>query len=376
VGAVVKTHRFSILGWELRAIPHEVCQWLFGSHEKVDDEVRVVIEYFSGVERINELKRQIGAGGANDDGALDSLKAELSALQEQRKVSEGTVEKIIAGQVRETLAEQGIFNPIDEAIGLRVSFPPVNFELEKPPYLLVISPRDRIDTIREVLLKQEISLEEMESIEAMVDELGVSSLVVGIGGLGATYPTFVTNEAGLKFTLDAIAEEWVHQYLAFKPLGFLYLLDVSGVSRNYDIAVMNETVAGIVSQEIGSMVFEKYYSGYENRQEQPTEVEFDFNREMREIRRAVDDYLARGEVEQAEDFMEEKRQYLASMGYYIRKLNQAYFAFHGAYADSPTSIDPIGLEFKQLRSRSASLKDFLNTAAVMNSRQDLSDSIK
>ena len=139
---------------------------------------------------------------------------------------------------------------------------------------------------------------------------------------------------------------------------------------------MNETLAGMVSQEIASMVFQKYYSGYEHQQKQPTEVEFDFNREMREIRRAVDDYLARGEVEPAEDFMEERRQYLASMGYYIRKLNQAYFAFHGAYADSPTSIDPIGLEFKQLRSRSASLKDFLNTAAAMSSRQDLSLSIE
>lgn len=102
----------------------------------------------------------------------------------------------------------------------------------------------------------------------------------------------------------------------------------------------------------------------------------EFNREMREIRRVVDEYLARGEIEQAEKFMEQKRQYLASMGYHIRKLNQAYFAFHGTYADSPTSISPIGVELSQLRKQSASLKDFLDAVAAMTSRQELKESIK
>ena len=211
-----------------------------------------------------------------------------------------------------------------------------------------------------------------------MDKLGVSSLVVELGGFGGTYPTLVTNEASLRFTIDAVAEEWLHQYLVFKPLGFLYLLDLIGVSRNYEIATMNETLASMVSKEIGSLVCEKYYPQPENdtHQNQTVKPEFDFNREMREIRRAVDKYLAQGEIEQAEAFMEQKRQYLASMGYHIRKLNQAYFAFHGAYADRPTSISPIGLELNELRGQSASLKDFLNTVAAMTSRQNLRDSIK
>ena len=74
--------------------------------------------------------------------------------------------------------------------------------------------------------------------------------------------------------------------------------------------------------------------------------------------------------------MEQKRQYLASMGRYIRKLNQAYFAWYGTYADSPTSISPIGVELKKLRSQSSSLKDFLDKVAVITSRQELRDSIK
>jgi len=213
----------------------------------------------------------------------------------------------------------------------------------------------------------------MESIEERVDRLGVSSLVVELGGLSA-YPTFVTDNASLRFTIDTAAEEWLHHYLTFKPLGFLYLLDVTGIARNYEIATMNETLVSMVSKEIGAIVCQKYYPGYENNtQPDPESV---FNREMRETRRTVDTYLARGEITQAEEFMEQERQYLASMGYYIRKLNQAYFAFHGTYADRPTSISPIGVELKELREQSASLKDFLETAAAMTSRQDLTISLE
>jgi len=375
----VKPYRFSIVKWESRAIPQEINRLVCGRHEKVDDEVHVVTEYFPLTEQIKTLNSKIEAINRGDEhGDLASLKAELNALQEQKKALEDTVARIIVRQIKETLAQQGIFNPFDKYIRLKVNFPPLNFRLEKPPHLLVISPRDRIESMREITLQQSISLEEIENIEARVDKLGVSSLVVELGGFAGVYPSFVTDEASRRFILDTATEEWVHKYLVFKPLGFRYLLDLTGVSRNYEIATMNETVASMVSKEIGSIVDERYYSGLKNGapQKQVADPEFDFNREMREIRKAVDEYLARGEIEQAERFMEQKRQYLASMGYHIRKLNQAYFAFHGNYADSPTSISPIGIELKQLRSQSASLKDFLDTAAAMTSRQDLQESTK
>jgi len=377
--SIVKPYRFNIVKWESRAIPDEVNRLVFGGREKVDDEVHVVTEYFSLVEKIKTLNSTIEAVNRGDEhGDLASLRAELNELQEQKKASEDTVARIIVGQIKETLAQQGIFNPFDKYIRLKVTFPPLIFKLEKPPHLLVISPRDRIESMRQIALQQSISLKELEDIEAKVDKLGVSSLVVELGGFAGTYPSFVTNEASLRFILDTATEEWLHKYLAFKPLGFRYLLDSTGVSRNYEIATINETVVSMASKEIGSIVGERYYSGSESGapQEQAADSEFDFNREMREIRRAVDEYLARGEIEQAEKFMEQKRQYLDSMGYHIRKLNQAYFAFHGTYADSPTSISPIGVELKQLRGQSASLKDFLDTVAAMTSRQDLQESLK
>jgi len=341
-----------------------------------EDELSQVREYFSLVERVDALKSEIEV--LNTDGRqgdLASLKAELELLEEQQAAVAGVVGGIIKKQIEDTLAEQGILNPVDEYIKLETHFPPLNFKLEQPPYLLVISPRNRIDSIREIPLRQDISLEEIEAIEAEVDRLGVSSLVVELGGFAGTYPTFVANDASLQFVICTATEEWLHQYLVFKPLGFLYLLDVTGISRDYDIATINEAVAGMVSKEIGAIVYQKYFTQHENGNNQIEEAGFDFNQEMREIRRTVDGYLAQGEIELAEGFMEQKRWYLASRGYYIRKLNQAYFAFHGTYADRPTSISPIGSELETLRGQSDSLKDFLDTVAAMTSRQDLIGSI-
>jgi hypothetical protein len=223
----------------------------------------------------------------------------------------------------------------------------------------------------------------MKRIEAEVDALGVSSLVVGLGGFGGTYPTFVADDITLHWTIPTAVEEWLHQYLAFTPLGFAYVLDQIGVARNYEIAALNETLAGIASDEIGDMVLESYYPRYaaQLREAQaqipePAEGEFDFNREMRQIRVVVDELLAEGSVEQAEQFMEERRQYLESQGYYIRKLNQAYFAFHGSYTYTPTSVDPLGEQMRELRARTPSLKAYLSVASGMTSREQLLDYLK
>ena len=69
--------------------------------------------------------------------------------------------------------------------------------------------------------------------------------------------------------------------------------------------------------------------------------------------------------------MNEQRDYLQTQGYYIRKLNQAYFAFYGTYADTPAYTDPIGTAIQNIRDQSSSLKDFLNTVANVTSVSDL-----
>jgi predicted nucleic acid-binding Zn-ribbon protein len=354
VNAIVKTERFSIAGWEFSSLLNEIKQ---PKSKAISDEdkINTVKQYF-------EITKQLNA--------LEAAQKTDSSLQAQKDALESSVEKIIEQQIRDTLRQNGIYNPF---LSLKIGFPPVDFKLSTPPQLLVVSPRDKIEPSKEVMLLPDLSLEKAEALETEIEDLGVSALVVPLGGLGATFPTFVDNGADLRFTIDAAAEEWLHQYLAFKPLGFSYVLDLLGIARNYDVATINETVASMVGKEIGAQVYTKYYATDKPATQLApiTKSTFDFNAAMREIRKTVDSYLANGEITTAEQYMEQQRRYLATNGYYIRKLNQAYFAFYGSYADSPTSISPIGTKLQKLRSRSASLKEFLSTVANVNSVQDL-----
>jgi len=228
------------------------------------------------------------------------------------------------------------------------------------------------------MLRQELSIKEMNKLEAQLDELGLSSLVVALGGFGATYPPIVDDDMALTYTINTATEEWLHQYLAFRPLGFLYLLDSIGIKDNPDVITMNETLAGIVSREIGSQVYAKYYKNQEGVKvsHDIPESDFDFDTEMRETRKAVEQYLSQGTIEEAEHYMEERRREFVAHGYYIRKLNQAYFAFHNIYGQDPASISPIYEDLQQLRAESPSLEYFLNTVASMKSYAELEEVLK
>lgn len=377
VEGITREFQFDFVNWEINTLHEELGKVIGGTPDVSVYSTDDVIKYFENVADIRRLEAEIAAITAGtSQGDLDLTSSELEQLHRDNSAIVDVVERTIEAQIREALDELGITSPMVKYTGNIVKFPPINFTIARPPHLLVISTRDKIDSIREIALLPEMTVQEMEQIEAESDKLGVSSLVVRLGGI-ATYPNFVTNTGSLQFVINTAVEEWLHQYLAFTPLGFRYVLDLAGIKRDYEIATMNETLAGIVSKEIGERIFNKYYATEEESGVTPQAAStFDFNKEMREIRIAVDDYLAAGEISRAEEFMEEKRQYLYDNGYIIRKLNQAYFAFHGTYADAPTSVSPIGMELRELRNRSGSLKEFLDITTTMTSRDDLIRSIE
>ena len=76
---------------------------------------------------------------------------------------------------------------------------------------------------------------------------------------------------------------------------------------------------------------------------------FGFNEEMRETRLRVDELLANGKVGEAEAYMEERRLFFVENGYPIRRLNQAYFAFQGTYAENAASSSPIAGQLNRFR---------------------------
>ena len=316
--------------------------------------------------------------------------AELARLAAARDVQARNVaelrphaQRILARQVRAAYRDAGIYNPA----GLtQVSFPPLAFTLEPLPHLLIVSPRERIESLREVLLAPDLTVEQMAAIEAVVEAAGYSALVEPIGGLGATYPTFVQETPDLSWTVGTVAEEWLHQYLVLTPLGWRYVLDLLHWRPDYAIARINESAATIVREEIAQAVLQRHYphllpaepAAPPAAKPAPEPPAFQFNREMRVTRLRVDELLAAGEIEAAEAYMEERRQVFVAEGYALRKLNQAYFAFHGAYAVPPAAeplppelADPLGTQLRQLRAQSASLAEFVRTVAGLRSEADL-----
>jgi hypothetical protein len=88
--------------------------------------------------------------------------------------------------------------------------------------------------------------------------------------------------------------------------------------------------------------------------------------------------LAEGQIDQAEQYMEARRVFFWDNGYHIRKLNQAYFAFYGAYADQPGGAageDPVGAAVRALRGESPDLAAFLNRISWMWTFEQLQQAV-
>ena len=149
---------------------------------------------------------------------------------------------------------------------------------------------------------------------------------------------------------------------------------------------INETAADIVGEAIKERVLARYYPEFlppptptpdPNAPPPPTPEppEFDFIAEMRETRINADRLLAEGKIEEAEAYMELRRRVFVEHGYNIRKLNQAYFAFHGAYAAEPgggaAGDNPVGNPVQQLWAANPSVKAFLEALAPVTSREQL-----
>ena len=113
-----------------------------------------------------------------------------------------------------------------------------------------------------------------------------------------------------------------------------------------------------------------FQAGMDDFRREMQDARNDFRREMHATRLRVDDLLERGRIEEAEAYMESRRQVFVEEGYPIRKLNQAYFAFYGTYADNPASVSPIGQEVDRLREISGSLGEFVRTMSGFGSYQE------
>jgi hypothetical protein len=346
---------------------------------------QVVMQYLYLTDRIQQAENQLNTIYADPDitdkeAASAHLRSEMDDMYQRQKLLAPLAEATLQAQVSALLAE------LDLTSGGQ-PIPPVLYHSSPVPMGLIISPRDRIQQLTNISIQPNLTVDQQAVLEEQVDAgLNVSSLVVPIGGVGV-YPTMVMRTTNLPWQLDTIAHEWTHNFLTLRPLGILY-------DATPELRTMNETTASIVGGEVGMLVLQRYYPELTDASSPPLQLAstksaslnpedekppFDFRAEMHTTRVTADEMLAEGKIEEAEAYMESRREIFWDNGYTIRKLNQAYFAFYGAYADVPGGAageDPVGPAVRALRAQSDSLSDFVNRISWMTSFEQLQTAIQ
>lgn len=353
--------RFDIWGWEVEAVWAKFTLWFLQPQRymREADRCAFVRDYLARLGEVRDVERRIAEVYANPQTESPGtqtarMRQERERLRQQLGQRQLLAEAIIQEQVGLILARQA-------GALLGQPFPPVGIHFTPLPQMLIVSPRERIAAIYQQELQPGLDPAQQEGIEQEVDAaFRVSSLVTDIGGMSA-WPAMVLELGSLGWVSEVAAHEWTHHYLDLHPLGWEY-------DRSQEARTINETTASIVGKEAGREMLIRYYPDLVSPQEASPPASqgvepaaFDFRAEMYRTRVEVDRLLAEGRVEQAEEYMEERRRFLWENGYQIRKLNQAYFAFYGSYADQPGAAgeDPIGPAVRRLREQAGSLRAFL-----------------
>lgn len=369
--AVSLDHSYGLVSWEFDNFfdkwAHRIWTVLPWTPTGLADRRRDLDRY---VELVDELRVAEGRlntfTSSSDPRANEILEAQVvrNRLLKERDGLRDSVEQYL---------EQAITDAVrTDRIDLIKSFvwPPVDFRIDNPPKLLVTSPRDEIRRIEDVLIDPDISSEQMSKVESeLEDSLDVSAVILQTGGL-ASYPNVVPT-TDLKRLLDVAAHEWLHAHLTFHSLGMAYF-------DGGDIRSVNETLADMFGREVGLLVYSEITGepftaprrpetamrkitsdDPDSSSETENSDEFNFNRFMAETRERTDELLSEGRITEAEAYMESRRIELLGHNFTIRKINQAYFAFHGTYAESPSSTSPIARYLWDLREQVATVGELV-----------------
>ena len=348
-----KHEKFNLFRYEIATIGNKFLFSIsslfdFGKEGLIDNDV---VQYKKLTEKIHSIEKQKESITFTDSQTIIQLEKKITDLIKEREFIllriETQIQKIVRDQIRiEGMDTKGFV------------FPPVFINVFTPPLLLVTSPRNEILRQKEILLETNMQDTRKSIIEQqMLEENNLSAVVLEIGGL-ASYPSMIKPHTNFERLFQLTAHEWLHQYLAFYPLG-------RSIFNNSEMTEINETLAGIFGKTIAAKICsgeselsEVYCENY-NQLHSPNTT-FDYDLFMRETRQTVDHLLTQNQILGAEKYMEERRIQLIKEGVFIRKINQAWFAFHGTYADSPTSVSPVFSILQKLEKKSANIKEFID----------------
>ncbi len=352
-------HRYGLVSFEVRNFMdkwiHRIYTAFPWTETDTEDRQEALAKYLELVPKLRDAQfhvTQASARAVLDSEEIDSRQSTLDDLLDERDDLRDSVEEYLEAAISAELIEQDL-NVFGEFI-----WPPVDFRIDNPPSVLVISPRDRIERFETVLIEPDISVADMERIEKrLLEDHNLSAAILRTGGL-ASYPNVIPSTRDLLPLLEVAAHEWIHAYLFFYPLGRSFFSGGSMIE-------LNETLASLAGDEIGGLVWAdltgndppvKNPPAPINPQDEPLTPEldpdpeqFDYFRFMRETRVRTDALLAAGDVEGAEAWMKSRRIELQNNGFFLRKINQAFFAFSGSYGDSASSVSPTARQMWELR---------------------------
>jgi hypothetical protein len=380
IRAYSRIYEFDYVSWTISALARKYVQAGLDVGRYLPDQEKhdLVIEYLDLSTQANQLQVELSILLAdpdrNDQRELEKdLRIKLVEKTSKRSDLAPFVEQILQDQINTALVD------LDISLGGQL-VPPVLYRSEPNSYALIVSPREEIRQTANLMLIRGMTLDEIVELEEAIEKpLDLSALVVGIGGVGL-YPAMIIESPNLDWVIHVISHEWTHNYLTVRPLGAYY-------NASPELTTINETIADLSADDIQRRTFQLFYPEYlapeqeanepasqfdpESVPESAPELEipfqeqvFDFREQMHITRLEVDRLLAGGLIEEAEIYMEKRRGFFWENGYQIRKLNQAYFAFHGSYAADPGGAADqqgadLGSLLRQLQTSAPSYRDFL-----------------
>ncbi len=351
---------FSILKYEITTIGSKYFYSFKSIFSKDNKEYakNSLIQFKSLTKKIYALEKEPTSTVRSKQKNIEQLEKELTTLRKKRNSILLKIEKDIQKIVRNQIKAEGI-----DTKGF--VFPPVSIKIFDPPLLLVTSPRNLISREKEILLDSSMKNSRKNIIEQKIlDEENLSAVILEIGGL-ASYPSMIKPNTNFERLFELTAHEWLHQYLIFYPLG-------RSIFKNNEMNEINETLANIFGKEISKKICanELYEIYCENSElTTTTNKNFDYDFFMKETRKTVDLLLKNNNISKAEKYMEERRKNLENEGILIRKINQAWFAFHGTYTDSPTSVSPVFSILKKIQEDTENMKEFIDILKNIDSYQ-------
>lgn len=365
---------YNLTSFEVANLPSKWVHRIYSalSWTDIDDNVRTrhLDRYPDLARELRSARDELKSALARSDHAVASIaETRIDTLLAERNQIRDAVEELLEAAISTELIELGLHQQ-GEFI-----WPPVDFRIDDTPHVLVTSPRHTIERDSVRLLQPELTEQDKLKMETeLFKRADLSAVVLPIGGL-ASYPNLVPSDYSLQSLLEVSAHEWLHAYLIFHPLGRAYW-------SNGDMTSLNETLASLFGKEIGRTVYNQltgeniptleppYIPHLEDDKTESEEDRFDAREFLHETRLRSEELLQQGKIQEAEAYMEDRRQTLVENGHNIRKINQAYFAFHGTYADSPSSTSPLASQIWELRQQSANAGQLVKTLQTVSNYDD------